>query len=79
MELITVIERKGRNISGGKIIIGVDYKRAYKKIIDEIRKPNKYAQESGAEIAMIKQLIRKMNFYVEIKLMRGYEKGVVNY
>ena len=43
LELITVIKKKGRNISGGKIIIGVDYKRAYKKIIDEIRKPNKYA------------------------------------
>jgi len=79
LELITVIERKGRNISGGKIIIGVDYKRAYKKIIDEIRKPNEYAQESGAEIAMIKQLIRKINFDVEIKLIRGHEKGVVHY
>jgi len=42
-------------------------------------KPNEYAQEAGAEIALIKQLMKKMNFEVEIKLMRGHEKGVVRY
>ena len=54
LELMTVIQKKGRNINSGKITIGVDYKRAYKKIIEEIMKPNEYAQEAGAEIALIR-------------------------
>ena len=79
LELMMVIQKKGRNINSRKIIIGVDYKRAYKKIIEEIMKPNKYVQEARAEIALIKQLMKKINFEVEIKLMRGHEKGVVRY
>ena len=34
---------KDRNISEGKIIIGIDYKRAYRKIVNDIRKSNEYA------------------------------------
>ena len=60
-------------------MIGIDYKCAHRKIDREIRKSNEYAQESGAEIAMIKQLLKKMNFEVEIKLMKGHEKGVLHY
>ena len=79
LELITILERKGRNVNSGKIVIGVDYKRAHKKILSDIRKSNEHAKESGAEIAMIKQLLKKMQFDVEIKLMRGHKKGVIRY
>ena len=36
-------------------------------------------QESRAEIIIIKKILKKIKFEVEIKLMRGYEKGGVNY
>ena len=72
-----MLQEKGRNVNSAKIIIGVDYKRVCKKIIKETLKPNVHAQESGAEIALIKQLIEKMNFAVEFKLFRGHTKGVV--
>ena len=42
LELITVIERKGRNISQGKVRIGMDYKRVYRKILNDIKKSNEY-------------------------------------
>ena len=79
LELITLLEKKGRNIREGKIVIGIDYKRAYRKIEKDIRKSNEYAQESGAEIAMIKRLIKKIKFEVEIKLIRGHESNIDGY
>jgi len=54
LELIEVIERKGRGISHGKITIGVDNRKVYQRIVEEIAKPNVYAKDSGAEIAQIK-------------------------
>ena len=38
-----------------------------------------YAQEAGAEIAMIKKLLEKIKFEVEIELVRGYEKEIETY
>ena len=58
---MTVIAKGGRNINNGKIVIGVDHKRICKKIINEINKLNEYAQETGAEIAMIKPTIKQIN------------------
>ena len=40
-------------------------------------KSNKFAQESGGEIAMIKHLLPKIKFEVEIKLLREHEKGII--
>ena len=79
LELITVIERKGRGIEEGKIVIGIDNKKAYRKIVNEIKKSNKYTQEAGAEIAMIKRVIKKINFKVEILLVREYENDIGMY
>ena len=79
LELMAVVAKGGRNINRGKIVIGVDCKRMCKKIIKEINKSNEYAQESGAEIAMIKQIMKQLNFEVEIKLMKGYEIGIMRY
>ena len=36
-------------------------------------------QESRAEIIIIKKILKKIKFEVEIRLMRGYKKGEVNY
>ena len=61
LELITLLEKKGRNIREEKIVIGIDYKRAYRKIEKDIRKSNEYAQESDVEIAIIKDWWKRLN------------------
>ena len=74
--IIIIIERKGRHISQEKIRIGMDYKRVYKKIINDINKSNEYAQEVGAKISMTKRIIKKMQFEVEIQLLRGHKENI---
>ena len=79
LELLVVLEKRGRNINNGRIVIGIDYRRAHRKIIESIKKSNEYAQESGAEIAKIKSLLEKIKFDVEIKLIRGHESNIGSY
>ena len=73
LELLEVIEAKGRQIDEGKICIGFDCRKAYKKIMSHLRRTNDYAQESGAEISRIKELLQRIKFEVEIKLVRGHQ------
>ena len=73
LELLEVIEAKGRHINEGEINIGFDLRKAHKKIINNIMKSNEYAQESGAEISRIKDILQKIKFTVKIILIRGHE------
>ena len=57
LELLEVIEAKGRHIDEGEITIGFDLRKAHKKIINDIKQSNDYTQESGAEISRIKDLL----------------------
>ena len=66
LELITILEKKGRHIQSGGIKIGFDNKKGYRKIVEKITRSNMLAQEAGAEISMIKKLIGKIKFEVEI-------------
>ena len=59
LELLAVIESKGRHIEFGEINIGFDYRNGCKKIVNQIKKNNMHAQEAGAEISRIKELIKK--------------------
>ena len=71
-----VIESKGRNIEFGEISIGFDYRKGYKKIVNQIKKSNVYTQEAGAEISRIKELLEKIKFDVKLKLVRGHEDPI---
>ena len=51
LELIEVIERKGRHITRGKLLIGFDNRIAYRDIVKKVLKPNSYTKDVGAEIA----------------------------
>ena len=79
LELIEVIERKGRGISYGKITIGVDNRKVYQRIVEEIAKPKVYAKDSGAEIAQIKRLLEKIKFEIQIELVKEHKKPEGNY
>ena len=74
-----MLERRGRGIDYGKIEIGIDYRKAHRKIMSAIKKSNEYAKESGAEITRIKRLLKKIKFDVEINLIRGHENNIGEY
>ena len=57
LELIKVIEKKGRHIERGKLIIGFDYRRSHAKIKKGIKRLNEYAQETGIEVTITKKLL----------------------
>ena len=74
LELLEVLERKGRHILQGHIIIGVDNRRVYWKIVEDIKKASTYIQDTGVEILQIKKLLSKIRYEVEIQLQREYQK-----
>ena len=79
LELVTVLEKKGRHITQGEIAIGFDYKKAHSKNVKCLLKSNEYAKEAGGEIAMIKKLLVKIKFNVVMKLVKGHEKEIEQY
>jgi len=79
LELLTVIERRGRHIENGSIEIGFDHKRQYRQITGKIMKSNIYAQEGGAEIAAIKEIIDRINFEIKITLVKSHDKQIGTY
>jgi hypothetical protein len=74
LELLEVIEQKGRHIEEGRIVIGFDNRQAYRKIMSPIKRINVYAQESGSEIARIKELLTRIKFEVKIMLIKGNDE-----
>ena len=74
LKLFTIVERRGRHIENGKLEIGFYNRRHHRNILEELRKSNAHKLEAGAEIAIIKKLMRKIKFEVVIKLIRGYNK-----
>ena len=76
LELMTVLERRGRHINYGNITIGFDNKRHYRSIVNEICKSNVYSMEAGSGIAAIKQKIDQIKFKVNIVWNKGHEKEI---
>ena len=55
LELIAAIANKAKHISNRKIIIGIDHKKSYDKIVNNMKKTSDYVQEVDAEIVIIKK------------------------
>ena len=68
LKLITVLEKKGKHINQGKIKTGLNKRKSYIKIVQEICKLNTCAWEVGEEIAMIKKKLKKIKFDIEMSL-----------
>ena len=66
LELVTVLENKGRQIAQGEITIGFDCKKAHRKIVSSVLKSNEHAKEALGEIAMIRKLLAKIKFKVTL-------------
>ena len=66
LELVTVLEKKGRQITQGEITIGFDCKKAHRNIVSSVLKSNEHAKEALGEIAMIRKLLFKIKFKVTL-------------
>ena len=67
LELIETVRKKGCGIGHGKILAGVDTCLVHLNIVEKIAKPNDYAQDAGAKIALIKKLIKEALVKIEIE------------
>ena len=76
LELITVLEKKGRHINHGEINIGFDCKKEQRKVTTSMLKSNECSKEAGGEIAMIQKLMRNIKFNVNIKLVKEHEDQI---
>ena len=74
LQMLEVIERKGRHITSGKIRIGFDNREAHEKIVNKIVKASVFSQDSGAEIARIKETLDTVQFEIEILLQKGHDE-----
>ena len=79
LELLIVLERRGRNIENGKIVIGLDNRKVYQKLIDKIRKACYHTQDARVEIAQMKRLIKKIKFKLEFKLVKGHRSLISSF
>jgi len=73
LELIEIIEKRGRHINNRKLVIGIDNCTAYGEIAKKVMKPNSYTNDTGIEIAQIRSLLQRIKFEIEFILMRGYQ------
>ena len=76
LELIEVIAHKGKHIEEGEIVIGFDNRKMFKRLTSPIRRNSVYAQESGAEISRIQDLLATIKFSVNIRLVKSSKDSV---
>ena len=50
LKLLEILERKGQNISHSLVVIGVNNRKIYRRITQEIKKAGVFAQDAGAKI-----------------------------
>jgi len=70
LELITMLHKRGKNITRGKITIAIDNRKVHNGVTIEIVKASTYNQDAGAEIAQIRRLLNEIRFKVEFKLVK---------
>ena len=68
------MERSGRHIRNRKLQIDFDNREQCQNAVERIRKSNACEQEARAEVTMIKRILSKIKFEIEIKLIRGCNK-----
>ena len=73
LELIKLLERKGKGISHRKMKIGLNNRCVHIKIVEDVEKPNVFAQDSSAQIAQIRRVIDGVPFNVKLVLVRGHK------
>ena len=76
LELLSVIERKGQNINGGKIVVAIDASKACRGIINHTTKLHTHTRDAGAEISEMNKLLQKIRFEIEFELVRAHELPV---
>ena len=67
---MTVIRNKGKSVDDSKITVEVDNRKVRNGIVRTIRKASQHAQDSGVEIAEMKNVIKSIKFKIKFKLTR---------
>ena len=73
LELVKALERKGWHALNSKVQIGFDNMTSHKKIVSQITKVSILAQDTGAKIAQIQTLIKKIKFRIDMLLLKKHE------
>jgi len=79
LELLEVIYKKSKHMHQGSIEIGFDNKKAYKTITSKVVKPTQYAQDGGAAIARIRQIINETQIEIKLTLITHAKRRSVTY
>ena len=62
LELLEVVQRKGRNISSGRLVIGLANSKVHRRIKDNILKSTTHTQDAGAMISQIRRILQTIKF-----------------
>ena len=76
LELLVVLEKKGKNINEGKVIVGLDNRKVCRGTVDEIKKMSMNVGDAWVEIVEMKETLNRIQFDVEFKLTRGHEPAI---
>ena len=58
---------------------GFDNQKAYKEIVNKLKKYTQYVQDAGAETARIKEIMEDLPFQVQLILVTKYKKKMVTF
>ena len=74
LDLIQIINQKSRHINSSSIKIYTDNQKNINRVTKKVMKVNFYTQDAGAEIKMIKSIIKETKINIEIIQQRNYQK-----
>ena len=76
LELLVTLEKRGRNVNSGKVTVGLDNRKAHIGIVEEIKRNSEVTKDAGAEIIEMKNIVNRIKFDVEFKLIRGHSPTI---
>ena len=56
------------------VTIRFDNKKAFRIIVEEVKKASVYAQDAEVEIVQIKRVLKKISFDIKLELVRDHQK-----
>ena len=76
LDLLAMLEKKGRNANSGKVIAGLDNKKVCRGIVQDFKRNSEGTKDAGAEIIEMKNIVKRIKFDIEFKLVRGHSPAL---
>ena len=77
--MLVVIERTERETSERKLMIGLNIRKACRRLKCKINKLSISTQHTGAEIVRMRKILKNEKFCIEFKLVRGNELIIASF